>query len=83
MRALWDLHPALPYRATAPWPIIHRNGQPDWIDSVELVEVWLHEYIGSHYSRWTWTMWDLADPRLCSVSFAREPDSTLFLLRWS
>ena len=83
MRALWDTHPELPYRAVAPWPLIMRNGQPDWVDSVESVEIWLCEHVGSHWDRWTWTMWGLDNPYLCSVSFAREPDSTLFLLRFS
>jgi hypothetical protein len=55
----------------------------DWVESVELVEIWLNEYVGSHYSAWTWTMWTLHNPYLCAVSFAREPDSTLFLLRFS
>ena len=83
MRVLWDKYPDLPYRAVAPWPLIERNGCLDWVESVESVEIWLNEYVGSHYTRWTWTMWTLHNPYLCSVSFAREPDSTLFLLRFS
>lgn len=83
MRSLWDLHPALPYRAVAPWPLIERNGQLDWIDSVDTVETWLERCVGPHWQQWTWTMWTLDNPYLCSVSFARESDSTLFLLRFS
>jgi hypothetical protein len=83
MQALWDRHPELPYRAVAPWPRIEYRGQWDWIESVGCVESWLEQYVGCHYSRWTWTMWTLDNPYLCSVSFAREPDSTLFLLRFS
>ena len=82
MRALWDRHPELPYRAVAPWPLVEYHGQWDWIESVDCVETWLESHIGSHYSQWTWTMWTLDNPYLCSVSFAREPDSTLFLLRF-
>lgn len=83
MQALWDRYPELPYRAVAPWPFIERNGQWDWIASVDTMELWLADHVGHHYSDWTWTMWTLDQPYLCSVNFAREQDSTLFLLRWS
>ena len=83
MRALWDLHPELPYRAVAPWPLVEVNGNLDWISSVDIVESWLITHVGHHWTHWTWTMWTLHQPNLCSVSFAREPDSTLFLLRFS
>jgi hypothetical protein len=73
----------LPYRAVVPWPFVQYNGQWDWISSVDIMESWLAEHVGNHYSDWTWTMWTLHQPGLCSVSFAREQDSTLFLLRWS
>jgi len=83
MRALWDLHPELPYRAVAPWPKIESaSGQLDWVDSVNTVESWLEHHIGHHWQHWTWSMWTLDNPYLCSVSFARAPDSTLFLLRF-
>ena len=83
MRILWDRYPDLPYRAVAPWPVVERNGMRDWVDSVESVESWLIEYVGPHWTRWTWDMMTLHNPYLCGVSFARESDSTLFLLRWS
>jgi hypothetical protein len=82
MQALWDRYPELPYRGVVPWPLIELNGQWDWISSVDSVESWLDQYVGHHYSDWTWTMWTLHQPNLCSVSFKREPDSVLFLLRF-
>jgi len=84
MLALWDRHPELPYRAVAPWPqIVTDTGQLDWIESVDQVETWLENFVGYHFVHWTWTMWTLDNPYLCSVSFRREPDSLLFLLRWN
>jgi hypothetical protein len=82
MRALYDYPITLPYTAVVPWPLIERNGQPDWIDAVESVESWLERCVGPHYARWVWNTWTLHQVDLCSVSFAREPDSCLFLLRW-
>jgi hypothetical protein len=83
MRALWDF-PELPYRAVAPWPRIERLGQQDWIEQVMTVEQWLELHVGPHYARWGWSMWTLHNQHdLCAVSFAREQDTTLFLLRWA
>lgn len=83
MKALCD-HPfTLPYSAAVPWPLVERNGQYDWVDSVYTVESWLEQYVGPHYQRWVWSMWTLHQVNMCAVSFARERDSTLFLLRWS
>jgi len=76
-------HPLeLPYRAVVPWPLIERNGQPDWVESVYRIEDWLDHSIGPHYVAWVWSMWTLHQSHLCSVSFARDKDTTLFLLRW-
>ena len=83
MQALWDKHPALPYQAVAPWPVIETNGNLDWIASVDIMENWLESTIGKHYIRWTWNMWSLDQTHLCGVSFARDTDSTLFLLKWA
>jgi hypothetical protein len=79
MRALWDRYPELPYRAVAPWPLVERNGCYDWISAVDSVESWLDHYIGHHYQDWTWTMWTLHQPNLCSVSFKRESDQYFIL----
>jgi hypothetical protein len=72
----------LPYRAVTPWPLIDRDGSYDWIYAVSTVETWLDSYVGHHYRDWTWTQWTLHQPDLCSVSFRREQDSVLFLLRF-
>jgi hypothetical protein len=82
MQALEDCLQELPYRGVVPWPLVERNGCYDWICSVSTVEDWLDQYVGGHYSDWTWTQWTLHQPNLCSVSFKREPDSVLFLLRF-
>jgi hypothetical protein len=83
MRALWDLHPLLPYQAVAPWPIVETRGHPDWIASVFYVESWLNDHIGSHFTDWTWYMWNLESPHLCGVGFRKESNCTLFLLKFS
>ena len=84
MRALWDRHPLLPYSAIVPWPLVVReDGLTDWTASVSSVETWLLNCVGPHYTHWTWAMWALHQGNLCSVRFAREPDSVLFLLRFS
>ena len=76
-------HPfELPYRAVVPWPLIIYNGQPDWIESVMQIEDWLDHQVGPHLVVWVWSMWTLHQSYLCSVSFLRERDTTLFLLRW-
>jgi hypothetical protein len=83
MRMLWDSHTVLPYRAVAPWPVVIHNGQPDWIEAYSLVEDWLNSRVGPHHVAWAWSMWSLHQADLCGVSFRRESDSTLFLLRYS
>jgi hypothetical protein len=82
MKALWDRYPNLPYRAVVPWPVVETDGNLDWVASVEIIQDWLESCVGPHYARWCWSMWSLHQPNLCGVSFARDKDSTLFLLRW-
>jgi hypothetical protein len=82
MRMLQDWHCELPYTAVTPWPLVERNGQPDWIDTVLAVELWLELHVGQHHQLWAWNTWALHQNHMCGVSFARARDSTLFLLRW-
>jgi hypothetical protein len=82
MHMLMD-RPELPYRAVAPWPQIEHNGQWDWIATVYTVEDWLERSVGPHWALWGWSMYSLHQSHLCGVSFARERDSILFLLKWS
>ena len=80
MQALENCVRELPYRGVVPWPVVEYNGQSDWVSSVSTVEAWLDLHVGRD---WMWTQWTLHQPNLCSVSFAREQDSLLFLLRFS
>jgi hypothetical protein len=82
MRMLNDHPLTLPYTAAVPWPLILRNGQPDWIESIYIMEDWLSSRVGPHYTAWVWSMWTLHQSHMCAVSFALERDTTLFLLRW-
>lgn len=83
MTALYD-HPALqlPYVAVARWPLIERNGQPDWVEAVARVESWLLNCIGPHYAEWCWHTWPQQYIYLCGVSFRQERSCTLFLLAY-
>lgn len=72
----------LPYIAVTPWPYIEYRGQQDWIASALCVETWLDQFVGAHYVSWAWSMWALHSSHLCAVTFARERDSTLFLLKF-
>jgi hypothetical protein len=82
MRAIWDLEPQLPYKAVAPWPRVEHRGYQDWVQSVDIIELWLEKNVGHHWVHWSWSMWSLHNPQLCGVSFLLEKHSTLFLLRW-
>jgi len=83
MRALNDYPIELPYRAVVPWPVVYTQTlQQDWMDTVYRVEQWLECQVGPHYQRWVWSMWSLHQTDLCSVSFLRDPDRILFLIRW-
>jgi hypothetical protein len=73
----------LAYSAVAPWPVVESNGNLDWVAAVDCVEEWLCSCIGAHSERWDWNLLTLHNPCLCSVRFAHERDSTLFLLRFS
>jgi len=73
----------LAYSVHAPWPVVESNGNLDWIDAVACVEEWLSACVGSHLIEWDWDVLCLHNPCWCSVRFARERDSTLFLLRFS
>lgn len=83
MLALYD-HPALqlPYVARAYWPLVERNGQPDWIEAVDSVNTWLLRSIGPHYLEWCWHTWPQDRSDRLAVSFRRERSCTLFLLAY-
>jgi len=80
MQTFWSL----PYTATVPWPVCScADGQLDWITSVESIELWLDQHVGQHDTHWTWNLWTLHNPDVCSIRFARAGDTTMFLLRWA
>ena len=65
------------YTAVVPWPTLTQQ-QQDWIAQVTHMTNWLNSSIGPHWVRWAWDQGDG-----CSVAFQRDPDRTLFVLRWS
>lgn len=64
-----------PYITTNPWPFAD-DPALDWITAVNELEYWLDHRIGPRLVRWNWLGLQ------CRVAFAREPDRTIFLLRW-
>jgi len=64
-----------PYTTTNPWPF-HHDPTLDWITAVHELEHWLDTRVGPRMARWCWMGIQ------CRVAFEREPDRTLFLLRW-
>jgi len=85
MRALWDLHPQLPYSASAPWPKIYRGDYFDWESSVAQVDSWLRTRIGARWVEWTWG-WSCFgyndNHMICTVNFSRDRSCSLFLLQY-
>jgi hypothetical protein len=85
MRCLIDhpVDPYFPYRAVVPWPIDVRLEQTDWILSVDLLEAWLRDHVGSHWSDWVYAALEERTYWQACVAFRRAPDCTMFLLRWA
>ena len=85
MRCLIDhpVDPYFPYRAVVPWPIDVRLEQSDWILSVDILEAWLRDHVGSHWSDWVYAALEQQTYWQACVAFRRAPDCTMFLLRWA
>ena len=86
MRCIIDHpQPYFPYIAIAPWPTITHpiTYQIDWIDCVQELESWLERSVGPHYQRWAYATSQEQEYWHACVSFAREPDRTMFVLRWA
>jgi hypothetical protein len=78
-----DLH-NFEHIATAHWPMIFtQHNQLDWITAVDMMELWLNQYIGSHYSEWAYHNGTSADYWQACIAFKRERYKTLFLLQWA
>ena len=71
----------LPFVASVPWPKDPVQPQVDWINSSSLLENWLSDNVGSHYSEWAWH-W-APTPSTACVAFKWQKDTTLFLLKWA
>jgi hypothetical protein len=85
VRCLIDhpVDPYFPYRAVVPWPIDIRVEQTDWILSVDILEAWLRDHVGSHWSDWVYAALEQQTYWQACVAFRRAPDCTMFLLRWA
>ena len=91
MKALFDCHVSqipepypFEYVALAPWPRVYRHGfSIDWVDSIESVETWLLERVGSHWDSWMWATCSQQNYWECCVAFRLNRDRTLFLLQWA
>jgi hypothetical protein len=82
-RYLFPEYHEFEYIATAPWPAIVVNDQLDWVQSVDTLEMWLKQYIGSHYSEWAYHNGTSRDYWQACVAFRKPAYKTLFLLRWT
>ena len=78
-----ELHP-FEHIARAPWPVhLDLNGQLDWVQAVDELELWLNRYCGSHYSEWAWHNGTSIDYWTACIAFRRPRNKTLFLLTWA
>jgi hypothetical protein len=81
-RYLPDLH-SFSHIAQAPWPVIIRDNQLDWVQSVDCMESWLNQYVGSHYSHWAYHNGTSHDYWQACIAFKEARYKTLFLLVWA
>ena len=77
-----ELHP-FEHIAHAHWPLITRDDHLDWISSVDCMEAWLNQYIGSHYSHWAYHNGTSIDYWTACIAFKYAKHKTLFLLQWA
>lgn len=71
------------YVARAPWPHIYTDYQQDWITAIEVLESWLTQHIGPHYSNWAYSQQINQDYWEACIAFRLDKYKTLFLLKWS
>ena len=69
--------------AVAHWPIILSDGQWDWVQAVDTMELWLNRYIGCHYSEWAYHNGTSIDYWQACIAFRKPTYKTLFLLQWA
>jgi hypothetical protein len=66
-----------PYPAIIPW---HLQDQIFW--DLSPVRHWLLSQVGPYKTNWSWSHVHKQEVYDCCVAFRRDPDRTLFLLRW-
>jgi len=81
MKMLWD-HNIFVYSARVPWPRAE-DPQIDWIWSVETLENWLYQHVGSRYQYWAWNQEQEQKWYEACVSFKYEPHKLMFVLTWA
>lgn len=63
------------------WPL--NSLQLDWVNNVIVLETWLEQYVGPHYTRWAWATDQEHESWQACVAFKYDKHRTLFLLRWT
>jgi hypothetical protein len=66
-----------PYPAVIPW---HLRDEIIWDPSP--IQHWLLNQIGPYKTNWSWSHANNQGVYECCVVFRRDPDRTLFLLKW-
>jgi hypothetical protein len=84
MRYLVDhpVQPYFPHIAVCDWPVDPRHHQQDWVNAVATLELWLHAYIGPHYSHWVYATRTEQEYWQACVGFSQAKHKSIFLLRW-
>lgn len=71
------------HSAIVPWPVDPRHYQKDWIDSIDMIESWLEQYVGDHWVKWAYSTAVEQEYWQACIAFKQARDCTLFLLTWS
>jgi hypothetical protein len=77
---LWD-RCDFEYLARVPWPE-SASEQRDWVWSIQTLETWLTQNVGSRYHFWAWYPEPQVRDKAC-VCFRYDPHRTLFVLAWA
>jgi len=78
-----DVHP-FTHIAVAHWPtVLTAYDQLDWVTAVDIMETWLNQYVGSHWSDWAYHNGTSIDYWQACIAFRQAKCKTLFLLQWA
>ena len=69
--------------AIAPWPVDPRQFQRDWVESINIMELWLEQRVGPHLVEWAFSQQQEQEYWQACIAFKREKYKTLFLLTWA